>query len=132
MLFEGRRKSAYGLNLTPLIDVVFLLLVFFMLTSHFVREQAIPLALPTAESGNPLEGEKLQVVLDDQGRILLDGQAIAPAGLEQRLQQELARRSEKRVRVRGDKAASLGVTVDVLDAARRAGAEGVDIVTRKQ
>ena len=132
MHFEGRKKASQGLNLTPLIDVVFLLLIFFMLTSHFVRDEVIPLALPTAETGHSPEGELLQVMLDAQGRILVGEEIISKEALENRLQQELQDRSDKRLRIRGDRVASLGMTVYVLDAARKAGAEGVDIVTREQ
>lgn len=132
MHFEGRRKASQVPNLTPLIDVVFLLLIFFMLTSHFMREEAIPLALPTAESGAPLTDDTLQIVLDAQGHILLGGDIIGPDALEGRLCQELQGRSIKKIRIRGDRGASLGITVNVLDAARKAGAEGVDIVTQEQ
>ncbi|MBW6520530.1 MAG: biopolymer transporter ExbD [Desulfoarculaceae bacterium] len=132
MHFEGRKKVGQGLNLTPLIDVVFLLLIFFMLTSNFIRDEMIPLALPTAETGQPLTGEKtLQVVLDNQGRILIDQEAIAPTALEEILRQKLHLLAEKRVQLRGDQAVSLGLTVEVLDAARKAGAEGIDIITRE-
>lgn len=131
MHFEGRRKSSMGLNLTPLIDVVFLLLVFFMLTSHFVRDEMIPLALPAAETGQPLTGDTLQLVLDDQNRILLDGKTVPQAALEERLRMELLPRTHKRLQLKGDKRAALGLTVEVLDAARKAGAEGVDIITRQ-
>jgi biopolymer transport protein ExbD len=116
MHFEGRRKTSRMPNLTPLIDVVFLLLVFFMLTSHFIREEAIPLSLPTADSGAPLTDEEV----------------IGPEALEDRLRQELRSRANKKIRLRGDRVASLGTTVNVLDAARKAGADGVDIVTQEQ
>lgn len=132
MHFEGRRKAGQGINLTPLIDVVFLLLIFFMLTSHFVRDEAIPLDLPTASSGNPLEEEMLQVILDNRGRILVGGVVVAPNSLASCLQEELHHRAGKRVHLRGDKSASLESTVCVLDAARKAGALGVDIVTQEQ
>lgn len=131
MHFEGRRKNSQGLNLTPLIDVVFLLLVFFMLTSHFVREEMIPLALPIADTGQSLTGDTLQVVLDNQGRILIGQETIAPDALEGRLRQELQQRADKSLQLRGDKAAALGRTVEVLDAARKAGAEGIEIITRE-
>jgi biopolymer transport protein ExbD len=132
MHFEGRRKTSRMPNLTPLIDVVFLLLVFFMLTSHFMHEEAIPLSLPTAESGTPLTDDTLQVVLDSGGRILLGGEVIGPEALEGRLRQELQSRTNKKIRLRGDRVASLGSTVNVLDAARKGGANGVDIVTQEQ
>lgn len=132
MQFEGRRRLSHVPNLTPLIDVVFLLLVFFMLTSHFVREEAIKVDLPEAESGVYDDTEHLQVVLDAQGRILMHDHFVDTADLDARLQQELQQRPDKVVRIRGDRAATLGIAVHVLDAARKAGAEGVDIVTEER
>lgn len=132
MQFEGRRRLSHVLNLTPLIDIVFLLLVFFMLTSHFVREENIKVDLPVAQSGAPDDSDYVQVVIDAQGRILLRDHFIDISELGPRLQEELAQQSEKVVRIRGDRAATLGLAVGVLDAARNAGAEGVDIVTVEQ
>jgi biopolymer transport protein ExbD len=129
MQFEGRRRLSHVPNLTPLIDIVFLLLVFFMLTSHFVREENIKVDLPVAQSGDPDDNEYVQVVLDAQSRILLRDHFIDIGELESRLQDELSRQPDKVVRIRGDRAVTLGLAVGVLDAARKAGAEGVDIVT---
>lgn len=132
MQFEGRRRSSNVLNLTPLIDVVFLLLVFFMLTSHFVREEQLKVDLPLATSGSVDDSDHLQVVLDRQGRILIHGQFIDPNALETQLRADLQGRKDRLVRIRGDRTASLGLAVRVLDAARDAGADGVDIVTERQ
>lgn len=126
--FEGRRRPRSGPNLTPLVDVVFLLLLFFMLTSHFVQEEAIDLNLPEAQSGGPGE-EILQIVLAGDGRIMLAEEEVLPEDLTMRLTLALRQRSEKTVGIRGDKSVSLETTVSVLDAARQAGAESVAIVT---
>lgn len=130
MYFEGRRRPRSGPNLTPLVDVVFLLLLFFMLTSHFVREEVIELNLPEAESG--VEGEEtLEVVLTAAGEILLGERPVAMEELPRQMAGELALRGDKTVRLRGDKSVSLELSVGVLDAARKAGATSVDIVTRQ-
>jgi biopolymer transport protein ExbD len=130
MQFEGRRRSSQVPNLTPLIDVVFLLLVFFMLTSHFVTEEAMNIDLPVAESGQAShEDMRLEVVLDAQGRYFINDHIVEPQALEGTLRQALARREDKVVRIRGDRAANLGNAVGLLDTARKAGAEAVDIVT---
>jgi len=129
MQFEGRRRSSNIPNLTPLIDIVFLLLVFFMLTSHFVRENAIDIDLPVADSGKALEDDKqIEVVIDAQGSIRIHNQLIEPEALETTLRQALDGQSEKVVRVRGDRSAALGRAVTILDASRKAGAQAVDIV----
>lgn len=133
MQFEGRRRSSQIPNLTPLIDIVFLLLVFFMLTSHFVQEQSIKIELPVAKSGAALkEDTELEVVINVAGQFLIDSHFVEEESLEGILRQKLQQREQRRVRVRGDRGAPLGRAVLVLDAARRAGAQDVDIVTEQQ
>ncbi len=134
MQFEGRRRSSQVPNLTPLIDIVFLLLVFFMLTSHFVQEQALNIDLPVADSGEVVtEDNQLEVVLDAEGRFLISDHFVEPDNLESVLAQQLGEREEDHlVRIRGDRDAPLGLAVTVLDAASKAGASGVDIVTEQR
>lgn len=133
MQFEGRRRTGQTPNLTPLIDIVFLLLVFFMLTSHFVQEQAINIDLPVADSGEAVtEDSQLEVVITPEGYLLVDEHIVEAKDLEGVLRQQLEGRDERLVRVRGDRGAQLGKAVTVLDAARKAGADGVDIVTEQQ
>lgn len=117
-------------NLTPLIDIVFLLLVFFMLTAHFVKDQSLDIALPEADSAENLEEQgALEIVINNKGEILIDTKLITPDELEASLQQGLQGRSNKQVILRGDKNSKLDLTVRVMDAARKAGAESLDIIT---
>lgn len=130
MQFEGRRRSTQTPNLTPLIDIVFLLLVFFMLTSHFVQEQSLNLELPVADSGDAVgEDSQLEVVIAKDGRLLINDHFVEDEALQEVLRTALAGREDKQVRIRGDRTSPLGRSVTVLDAARRAGASGVDIVS---
>lgn len=133
MQFEGRRRSSKVPNLTPLIDIVFLLLVFFMLTSHFVQEQALNIDLPVADSGEVVvEDNQLEVVINAEGNFLINDHFIESENLEAVLTEQLNERTDRLVRVRGDRGAPLGLAVTVLDAARKAGASGVDIVTEQR
>ena len=132
MEFEGLRRSSHTPNLTPLIDIVFLLLVFFMLTAHFVKDESIAIALPEAQSSSELNDEDvLEVTIDAHGQIHINGNAVALAALETELSSLLQGRENKWVTLRGDREANLEKAVTVLDAARKAGAESVDIVTNK-
>lgn len=133
MQFEGRRHSNQTPNLTPLIDIVFLLLVFFMLTSHFVTDEAINIALPVADSGEATnEKDQLEVVINDKGYLLYQSHIISIESLIPTLQMALKDRNDKVVRIRGDQSTSLGRTIKILDAIRKAGATGVDIVTERK
>ena len=132
MRFEGVRKAQSTPNLTPLIDIVFLLLVFFMLTAHFVKDESIAIELPQAESAVSRDEEAaLEVLLDQEGCIHLGGNMVAPDQLEQQLRLQLQGREKKWVTLKGDKGADLGGAVTILDAARRAGASAVDVVTER-
>lgn len=133
MQFEGNRRNKNVLNITPLIDIVFLLLVFFMLTSHFVRDDALNIQLPETESGEQLdEKNSIEIVINAKGQWLYKKHVLDEKALQQALQNDLSRLGDKLVRIRGDKTSNLGSAVTVLDIARRAGATGVDIVTERK
>ena len=132
MEFEGLQRNRKIPSLTPLIDIVFLLLVFFMLTAHFVKDQVLDITLPEADSATTLENEEaLEIVLDNRGHILIEEKHVAVNELDKVLQQMLLGRKNKQVILRGDEVAQLGLTVKVMDAARKAGAGSLDIITRK-
>ncbi|MEJ2528889.1 MAG: biopolymer transporter ExbD [Gammaproteobacteria bacterium] len=129
---ERRRRSNVVLNLTPLIDIVFLLLVFFMLTAHFIQDQAIDITLPKANSSKPIEkDEYVEIVLTPQGELMLDGKTVAEADLEETLRGALHAPGKRFVRLRGDQESHFGKAVLVMDAARKAGAESLDILTER-
>ena len=130
MQFEGRRRSSHVPNLTPLIDIVFLLLIFFMLTSHFVRDDVLNIQLPQTRSGElPDKPEAIEVVITAEGQWQYQQQVMDENELLRKLRQDLSAREDRRVRIRGDKTSDLGGAVTVLDIARQAGAMGVEIVT---
>jgi len=133
MQFEGKRRSSHIPNLTPLIDIVFLLLIFFMLTSHFVREDTLNIQLPEANSGQQLDEKKsIEVVINADEQWLYKGEVVDANTLKRLLREDLAKLEVKRVRIRGDKVSDLGSAVSLLDLVRESGATSVDIVTQKK
>ena len=130
MEFKGLTASHKKPNLTPMIDIVFLLLVFFMLTAHFVKDQSLDIVLPEADSAANLEDQgALEIVISNKDEILIDEEIIKSDELDVVIQQALQGRSNKQVILRGDKNSKLDLTVQVMDAARKAGAESLDIIT---
>jgi biopolymer transport protein ExbD len=133
MQFEGLRRSSHVPNITPLIDIVFLLLVFFMLTSHFVQDDVLDIQLPETESGQRMdEKEGIEIIINAEGQWLYKERVFKADELYLVLQEDLSQRDDKRVRIRGDKSSDLGSAVTLLDVARRAGATGVDVVTERK
>lgn len=130
--FEGLQRNRKIPTLTPLIDIVFLLLVFFMLTAHFVKDQSLNISLPEAESSKSLDKEEaLKITLDNSGHVLINNKHIAPSELDKVIKEILQSRTNKQVILKGDKISELGLTVKVMDAARKAGAESLDIITEQ-
>ncbi|MES9935415.1 MAG: biopolymer transporter ExbD [Sedimenticola sp.] len=127
-----RRRSSTVLNLTPLIDIVFLLLVFFMLTAHFIQEERIDIDLPTATSAAADEDDHyVNVTLLPDGTLLVDGITTTEEQLTDTLRGALHAPGKRYVRLRGDRAAQFGNAVTIIDAARSAGAESLDIQTER-
>jgi len=132
MEFEGLPRRRRIPTLTPLIDIVFLLLVFFLLTAHFVKDQSLDIVLPEAQSALDLDNEEaLEIIIDQHGMIAVNKQHINPDKLDEVLRESLHDRPNKQVILRGDQAVKLGLTVKVMDAARKAGAESLDIIARQ-
>lgn len=77
MKFRRRHREEVGINLTPLIDVVFLLLIFFMVSTTFTRETQLSIDLPEAQ-GQPKEtsGEHIEILVDEAGTYRVNGQAL--------------------------------------------------------
>lgn len=129
---EYRRHASFGLNLTPLIDIVFLLLVFFMLTAHFVEEKALDVELPRAQGDTSTADEvQVEVIVGAEGELLVNGRQVNPVDLEEVLRSLLHAPGNKIVRLRGDRAAHLERAVRVMGAARSAGAASLNIVTER-
>jgi len=137
------RRKPLAFNMTPMIDVVFLLIVFFLVSSHLVRQEAqLPLELPRAESGPTAvdeEGERIIVNVLPQGRILLAGAPVNPQQLQQRLAARLERfreehrsRDDLEVRIRSDRSVPYANIEPILLACARAGVWNVTFAVYRQ
>ncbi|GAB4163147.1 MAG: biopolymer transporter ExbD [Planctomycetota bacterium] len=128
MRIDEDEEADFGINLTPMIDVVFLLLIFFLVATTFAREELdMDLRLPEARSGIPdRQGHLLVVNVLADGRITVDGREIGLEGLRQRLRSAAARDPEQAVQIRSDERGMVGATLRVLDAVRTAKLSRVD------
>ncbi|HZT56421.1 MAG TPA: biopolymer transporter ExbD [Burkholderiaceae bacterium] len=118
----------FAMNLTPMLDIVFNLLLFFLAATTFAREEvAMDLRLPQARSGAESKGgHQLIVNVFADGRLQVDGRVVTLEALRQKLQAAAARDKDQAVLVRGDKQAQFGIGLQVLDACRLAKIGKVD------
>lgn len=116
------------MNLTPMVDVVFLLLVFFLAATTFANEEVeLDLRLPEARTGEAgVTGHQLTVNVMADGRILVEGREVTLEALRQKLAAAQQRDSKQAVLVRGDQQAQFGLGMQVLDACRLARITKVD------
>lgn len=134
MNFRQPANRDLDINLTPLIDVVFLLLIFFMVSTTFVKESEIDLTLPQAAADLREDpGEHIQVSIDRDGQIFVNEQALVNVQLNTIRQALVGARGEIEdpvVVISADAAASHQRVVDVMDAARQAGLFRITFPTR--
>lgn len=122
MRLERDEPEEESVNLTPLIDMVFLLLVFFLAATTFARtEVEMDLDLPQSQAGKADRESHLIVVnVMRDGTIRVDGRQVTPEGLRQRLRSAAARDKEQSVLIRGDTTVQFGAVALALDACLQA------------
>ncbi|MGV3485137.1 MAG: ExbD/TolR family protein [Planctomycetaceae bacterium] len=130
-----RSTVAGNLSLTPLIDVVFLLLIFFLVTSEFEdEERRLSIVLPTASSATPMTRKPREIVIDvdSQGQVFLRGQATELAELERLLTAAVADNpTNQSVIIRADGATTFQPVVSVMDICNRTGISDYSVTTRE-
>ncbi|GAA0495129.1 MULTISPECIES: biopolymer transporter ExbD [Pigmentiphaga] len=127
----GTKKRANGINITPFVDVLLVVLVIFILTSN-ASIPGIRVDLPKASASVPLEKPKTKAItIDNAGQVFLDAYPVTLPELEERLRTEKALSPDFPVIVRGDASVQYAKVVEVLDLLRRIELNQVGLVTGK-
>ena len=136
MNLRSHAKEQPEVNLTSLIDVVLLLLIFFMVTTSFVRETEIRLKLPEAETAPPMSfDEAVEITITADGDYLIDGRQTInrrPITLRRALAEVAGDRRDQTVVIRADARASHQSVVTAMDVAGRLGFMRINIATMEQ
>lgn len=132
MEFRGRQKILYKVSLAPLIDVVFLLLIFFLLTSNFAWSTGIPIRLPRVRhASQTFVDSPIEVFVKSGGGVIIDGRSV---GLK-RLAEVLSRRMEEhssKIYFYADRDIKYDRICEVLDEVQASGAKSVVLRTEKK
>lgn len=134
MRFSRPRPRAPRIDISPLIDVVFQLLLFYAVTTQFVTPERLKLQLPearTAEAAKTAKPEEAEVLVTSTGEILVANRVVREERLEAEMRALLKGQPDRSVTIRGDKGAPYGTVMKVLDAARLAGAQHINLVAAK-
>lgn len=130
MQFESFRRDQPTINISALIDVVFILLIFVVLAANFDRIQEMNVLLPTAEQASETTPEALVLTVPLDGPMLLDDEPVDSAQLSQRLRAK-SEAFDVLVLV-GDGGMDLDSTVEIFDQASAAGFDSISIATRQE
>lgn len=127
-----RRNADDGpgeIDLTPMLDVVFILLIFFIVTSVFVTEAGIEVLKPQASMSDPKSKDLILIAVTANGEIWIDGEAVDPRFVRSRFELRLAESPNSSVVIQGDRAATNEHVMGILKAAREANIASVSIST---
>ncbi len=128
--FEKKSPKTRWLELAPMIDVVFLLLIFFMLTSIYAKPM-LPVNLPEAETATVQDEPDITIGITRSGGLSLNTRNITLDQLPEELAELLSVRRDKSIRLIADKAVNFGLVITVMDIAKKSGADNIAVVTEK-
>ncbi len=120
-----------ALNITPLIDVLFILIIFFTVSSTFLEQPGIELSLPDADSGQSHTAQKVMIFVDKDDHVYLNDDEVPLDSLALRTVNLIKEESEKSVILRADKAVSHGTVIHIMDILRKNSIYKIVISTEK-
>jgi len=127
-----RQKGGSEINMTPMIDIVFILLIFFLVTTSFVKETGVDVNRPSAQSAERQERGNILIAITVNGEIWIENRLIDIRAVRANVERILAENPEAAAIVTADKESTTGLLVEVVDQARLAGISNVSIAAIKK
>ena len=124
------RKEGATVEMGPLMDIVFILLIFFVVTSTFTRETGVDVSKPQAQSASELRAESILIAITREGTIHVNEREVDLAALKDVLEQSVARAPEREAIVIADESAPTGRLVQVIDACTLARVKKVSLAAQ--
>ena len=132
LTFKKRERYMIQAPLTSLIDIVFMLLIYFLLTTNFMVEEGIQVKLPQAKASAPQAQKEITVYVDQTGQAYLMDKAVEMDQLYTRLNEMIGSDSDRLVVVKSDRRVVLNKAVKVMDIAKAAGAARLSLATERE
>ena len=120
------------INLTPMLDVVFIMLIFFVVTTSFIKESGVEVNRPSAHTAATQESANILIAIRPNGEIWIDGRAVDVRALRANVERLRVEFPQAKVVIQGDRAAPIGLLVKVMDQVRLAGIDDVAIAAEGQ
>ena len=124
---RGREQDASEVNLTPMLDVVFIMLIFFIVTASFVKEAGIDVSRPPAATAERKERGNILIAITANNQVWMDRRQVDPRSLRANIERMHAENPQGSVVIQADEKSQNGLLVRVMDAARLAGITNVSL-----
>ncbi|WP_223668466.1 ExbD/TolR family protein [Kangiella shandongensis] len=127
---DKRKQEDVEIDMTPMLDIVFIMLIFFIVTTVFVKQAGVEVVKPTATTAKERKNAYIFVAIDDKNTITIDKTTVQPAEVKSKIQSLRTENLEGEVVIQADKKAKAGLVLKVIDFAKSAGAK-VSVATEK-
>jgi len=131
-LSRKHKTSSSLIDLAPMTDMVFQVLLFFIISSSFVVEPGIKINLPKSQTSELQVHQKMMITVNESQQIFIDKKPVDLKNLEQKIKLLLPYYKEKIVIIRADKSVPHGLIVEIMDKAKVSGVEKLAIATEKK
>ncbi len=132
MRFRPKKQEVDNIDVSPLIDMVFILLIFFMVTTTFVKDMKLDLNRPAAASASKSDSKVVRVYIDNTGAVYIDNQPVQIWAIQSKLRDLLRTATDKAVLVISDETIPVETLIDGVDECRMSGAKDVAVSTSKE
>ncbi len=132
MRFKPKKQDVDSIDVSPLIDMVFILLIFFMVTTTFVKDMKLDINRPAASSASKSDSKVIRVYIDNTGEVYIDNQPVKIWAIQSKLRGLLRSATDKSVLVVTDSTIPVEKLIDVVDECRMSGAKDVAVSTTKE
>jgi biopolymer transport protein ExbD len=125
--FSIEEEEDTQIDLTPMLDVVFIMLIFFIVTSTFVKESGVDVTRPNAETSVPAEASSIQIGIEQNNQIWIDKRPVDKRAVRANVEKGLAENPGAAVIIVADALSNTETLIEVMDQARLAGASSVSV-----
>jgi biopolymer transport protein ExbD len=129
---RARSEQRQDIDMSPLIDMVFILLIFFVVSSTFTKDMKIDISRPGAASAQSASTKSMRIYVESNGNITIDGNRVRPWMVQSRVKEFLDATGEGSILIVTDRAVAADKLIEVVDQARLAGATDVGVATEKE
>lgn len=123
----SQQMEEAAIDLTPMLDVVFIMLIFFIVTTSFVKEAGVDVNRPSAATAESKEGASILIAITELGEVWIDGRRIDVRSVRANVERLRAESPDGAVVIQADKASQTGTLVAVMDQIRAAGMFNISI-----